>query len=52
MGTEEGNVKGSCTDNIYTSSDAVEGSGVLDWNFSDHLVVMAKRKRKKVPATK
>ena len=37
--------KGSCIDNIFTNSGHIAASKVLNWNFSDHLPVYAKRKR-------
>ena len=48
MGNVQGTLKGSCIDNIFSNSEVISEAQVLDWNFSDHLVVMAKRKRASV----
>ena len=45
MGTVRGHLKGSCIDNIFTNSGAIAEAKILDWNFSDYLAVMVKRKR-------
>ena len=45
LGQSNGVLRGSCIDNIFTNSEVIIDSGVLNWNFSDHLVVVAKRKR-------
>ena len=47
IGTREGVLHETSIDNIFSNSDAVVKSGVVDWNFSDHLVIAAKRKRVK-----
>ena len=52
LGCVQGSVKESCIDNIFTNSRVIEESRVLDWNFSDHLVVMVKRKRARVAREK
>ena len=52
IGAVNGIMKGSCIDNIYTNLEDIMVSGVLNWNFSDHMVVMAKRKRGKADSTK
>ena len=38
-------MKGSCIDNIFSNSEIIAGAKVVDWNFSDHLLIMVKRKR-------
>ena len=45
-------VKASCIDNIFTNSRLIEGSMVLDWNISDHMVVLVKRKKVRVEQRK
>ena len=52
LGSINGQLSGSCIDNIYTNSEAIAAAGVLDWNFSDHLVVAVKRKRSKIVRSK
>ena len=52
FGFLEGELKGSCIDNIFTNSDIIAEAKILDWNFSDHLPVMVKRKRAKAVRTK
>ena len=42
----------SCIDLIFTNSDTIEDSGILDLNFSDHQGVFAVRKKKKQEKTK
>ena len=45
IGLNDGILKKSCIDNILTNSEHIMEVGVLDWNFSDHLMVVARRKR-------
>ena len=45
LGNNLENIKGSCIDNISSNSEVIPEARVLDWNFSDHLAVMVKRKR-------
>ena len=52
FGLSGGEVRGSCIDNIFSNSEIIIESKILDWNFSDHLAVMVKRKRVKVARTK
>ena len=52
MGSVNGVLKSSCIDNIFSNSDNILRSGVLDWNFSDHLAISIKRKRTRVVHTK
>ena len=40
-------IKGSCIDNIFSNSEIITEAKILDWNFSDHLAVMVRRKRAK-----
>ena len=47
-----GHLKGSCIDNIFSNSGVIAEAKILDWNFSDHLAVMVKRKRAHVQQTK
>ena len=52
LGLLNGIVKSSCIDNIFTNSGDILLTKILDWNFSDHLLVAVKRKRVKVRAKK
>ena len=52
LGTVNGVLKGSCIDNIFSNSDNIMRSGIVDWNFSDHQLVVVKRKRSKVMSAK
>ena len=52
LGLADGSLKGTCIDNIFTNSEYIMAAGVLDWNFSDHLVIAAKRKRDQMRAEK
>ena len=52
LGLMNGVIKSSCIDNIFTNSGDIIQTKVLDWNFSDHLLVAVKRKRIKVKAKK
>ena len=45
LGTTGEALKGSCIDNIFSNSELITQAGVADWNFSDHLMVVVKRKR-------
>ena len=45
LGQINGRVIESCIDNIFTNSNEIIDSRVLDWNFSDHLAIAVKRKR-------
>ena len=45
FGMVNGVLRGSCIDNIFSNSQHIEESVVLDWNFSDHLMVVTRRKR-------
>ena len=44
--------QGSCIDNIFTNSEHIVLSKILNWNFSDHLAVAVKRKRERVKREK
>ena len=48
LGVLNGATRGSCIDNIFTNSDEVREGQILDWNFSDHLVIAIKRKKNRV----
>ena len=52
FGVNEEHLKGSCIDNIFSNSDQIAESRVLDWNFSDHLVVAVRRKKAALSQTK
>ena len=45
IGLRDGQIKGSCIDNIFTNCDLVAESRVLDWNIGGHLVVIVRRKK-------
>ena len=47
-----GNLMGTCIDNIFTNSEVIMATGILDWNFSDHMVIAVKRKKERVKHTK
>ena len=51
-GTINDRVVESCIDNIFTNSQVVQESRILDWNFSDHMVISVKRKKLFEPAKK
>ena len=48
IGLQNGTVRTSCIDNIFTNSEEIRRTQILDWNISDHLVVAVKRKRERV----
>ena len=52
IGTRNGVIKGTSLDNIYINSEAIAQAGILNWNFSDHLAVVVKRKMKNVESSK
>ena len=52
LGVRDNVLKGTCIDNIFTNSDEVTEVKVLDWNFSDHLVIAARRKRERAKQPK
>ena len=52
IGVSMGEVKGSCIDNIFTNSEFILKARILNWNYSDHLVVAVKRKRQRVTLEK
>ena len=41
-----------CIDNILSNSDHVIETGVLDWNFSDHRLIVVRRKKAALPKAK
>ena len=45
FGLVDGKLIESCIDNIFTNSGDIETAKTLDWNFSDHLAILTKRKR-------
>ena len=45
-------VGGTCIDNIFTNSGYITTARVLNWNYSDHFAVFAKRKRESVQHNK
>ena len=45
LGVGNETLKGSCIDNIFSNSELVEEACTMDWNFSDHLMVVARRKK-------
>ena len=47
MGLVDGVIKGSCIDNIFSNSESIAESKIINWNISDHLMVGVKRKRTK-----
>ena len=51
-GFSDGQLKKSCIDNILTNSDHIAETGAIDWYFSDHLVVVARRKKGVIPRAK
>ena len=52
IGLVNGVIKNSCIDNILTNSEEIIKAQVIEWNFSDHLVVAVKRKRVRVRCKK
>ena len=45
VGTARGLLQSSCIANIFSNSEEIVESKIMDWNFSDHLMVAVKRKR-------
>ena len=52
LGFVEGQLRKSCIDNILTNSDLIADAEILDWNFSDHLLVVARRKKTAITRAK
>ena len=44
--------KNSCIDLIFSNSECIDSSGLLDWNVSDHMGIFLTRKRKRVTNNK
>ena len=52
LGTMGGQIHGSCIDNIFSNSEEIAEACTTDWNFSDHLMVAVKRKRRRCKHSK
>ena len=52
LGFIEGTLKKSCINNILTNSDQIAETAILDWNFSDHLLIVVRRKKSALTRSK